>query len=97
MVLAQYPKIHIHEGLFPATAEPIRDEKFAFVHLDVDIYQSTLDGLEFFYPRLSPGGLLLSHDYQPGSTVAAAFDHYFADKKVAIVSLPPRYVMVVGN
>lgn len=97
MLLGKYPKIHIHQGLFPTTAEPVRDEKFAFVHLDVDIYQSTLDGLEFFYPRLSPGGLLLSHDYQPGSAVAEAFDRYFLGKNVAIVPLPPRYVMVVGN
>jgi O-methyltransferase len=96
-LLGGYPNVHIHQGLFPATAEPVRDERFAFVHLDVDIYRSTLDGLEFFYPRLTPGGVLVSHDYQPGSSVHAAFKDYFAGRGVAVLPLPPRYVVVVGR
>ncbi|WP_075590372.1 TylF/MycF/NovP-related O-methyltransferase [Labilibacter marinus] len=55
--------IEIREGIFPDTAQDLSDKTFAFVHLDADLYQSTLDGLEFFYPRLSPGGSILIHDY----------------------------------
>jgi hypothetical protein len=53
--------------------------RFCFVHLDVDVYQSTLDGLEFFFPRLQTGGVLLSHDYNSVSCpgVRRAFDEYF--------------------
>lgn len=64
-VLARMPhpeRIELRPGLFPATAEGLEEERFALVSLDVDLEQSTLDGLRFFLPRLVPGGFLLLHD-----------------------------------
>lgn len=61
--LGERPNIHFHEGYFPDTAEPLKEEKFAFVNLDADLHKPTLTGLEFFYPRLSPGGIIMVHDY----------------------------------
>lgn len=55
--------IFIHPGYFPDTAAPVRDEKFALVNLDADLYQPTLAALQFFYPRLSPGGVIFIHDH----------------------------------
>jgi hypothetical protein len=46
--LAKYEKVHIYPGVFPGTAGSIRDKQFAFVHIDIDIYQSTRDCLELF-------------------------------------------------
>jgi hypothetical protein len=37
--------------------------RFCFVHIDVDLYQPTRDSLEFFYPRMSPGGMIVCDDY----------------------------------
>jgi O-methyltransferase len=46
--LAGYSQIEYHKGYFPDTANSaITSRSFSFVHLDVDIYQSTLDGLNF--------------------------------------------------
>jgi O-methyltransferase len=39
------------------------DRKYAFVHLDGDQYQTTIDGLEFFYSKLLSGGCILLDDY----------------------------------
>lgn len=50
------------QGFFPKTTEGI-GEKFAFVYLDADLYQSTKDGLDFFYPRLVPNGIIVVDDY----------------------------------
>jgi O-methyltransferase len=72
--------VQYHAGFFPQSVagREAMFQRFAFVHLDVDLYQSTLDGLRFFWPRLSPGGILISHDYQsltcPG--VRAAFEEF---------------------
>ena len=55
--------VHIVVGEFPKTADPIKDKKFSFVHIDVDIYNSTKEALEFFSHRMSPGGIILVHDY----------------------------------
>jgi O-methyltransferase len=65
-VLARMPhpkKIVIRQGFFPDTAAGLEDERFAFVSLDPDLYQPTLEGLKFFYPRLNSGGYIFVHDF----------------------------------
>ena len=51
------------KGYFPETATGEADRKFAFVSLDMDLYQPIKSGIEFFYPRLSHGGYIMIHDY----------------------------------
>ena len=53
----------VREGYFPATTEGMEDIKYAFVSLDPDLYAPVLAGLEYFYPRLSDGGVIVVHDY----------------------------------
>jgi len=53
----------IRKGRFPETAAGLENESFAFVSLDADLYAPTLAGLDFFYPRLNAGGIILLHDY----------------------------------
>ena len=52
----------IRKGWFPDTAKGI-DDKFCFVSLDADLYQPLTSGLEFFYPRLVHGGVIMIHDF----------------------------------
>lgn len=64
-VLAKMPnrdKIILRVGRFPETAQGINDT-FAFVNLDMDLYEPTIEGLRFFYPKMSEGGVILIHDY----------------------------------
>ncbi len=56
-------RTRVRKGVFPASAEEDREVTFAFVLLDMDLYQSMLDGLFFFYPRLAPEAYLMLHDY----------------------------------
>ncbi len=68
------------------TATPVSGKRFSFVHLDVDIYESTLACLTFFYPRMTKGGCIISHDYPLGSDgVRRAFDEFFSDKPEIII------------
>lgn len=65
-VLARLPypeQAVIREGYFPGTADGLLDEQYALVSLDADLFAPILAGLEYFYPRLSPGGMILLHDY----------------------------------
>jgi|GEM_PF-1392706 len=57
----------LRKGLFPDSlmAEDY-SEKFAFVSLDVDLEESTYQGLKFFYPRVVEGGYIMIHDYNDG-------------------------------
>ena len=52
----------IRKGWFPETADGI-DDKFCFVSIDADLYQPTIAGLEFFYPRLVHSGVIMIHDF----------------------------------
>jgi len=79
----------LHKGWIPERFGDIADQRFAFVHIDVDLYQPTLDSVSFFYPRMSEGGVILCDDYGftscPGAT--QAIDEYLADKKEKMISL----------
>jgi O-methyltransferase len=55
--------LRFRAGYFPETSIGLEDEQFAFVHLDADLYAPTIEALRFFYPRLSPGGVIIIHDY----------------------------------
>jgi O-methyltransferase len=88
--LAAFSNVHIHQGIFPASAADVpADQQFKFVHLDLDLYRSTLDGLRFFYPRLVRKGIIISHDYgditAPG--VRQAFDEFLAGTDEPLVQL----------
>lgn len=52
-----------HKGFFPDTTAGLENCRFALVSLDADLYAPILAGLEYFYPRLNPGGMILLHDY----------------------------------
>jgi len=54
-------EIIIKKGFFPDSTKGI-DDQFVFVSIDVDLYQPTLDGLNYFYPRMVTGGYILVHD-----------------------------------
>lgn len=54
--LNKYKNVKFYKGLFPSTVDPIKNTKFSFVHIDVDLYESTVCSIEFFYPRMNKGG-----------------------------------------
>lgn len=59
-----YPQhVMVRQGFFPDTAVGLENVKYALVSLDADLFAPTLAGLRYFYPRLSPGGAILLHDY----------------------------------
>lgn len=59
-----YPEnVIIHKGYFPDTAKQLEEERFAFVNLDVDLYEPTYNGLKFFKDKMISGGVILVHDY----------------------------------
>ena len=55
-------KCIVRKGKFPDTT-PAEDYQYAFVSIDCDLYLPVLEGLRYFYPRLSTGGYIMLHDY----------------------------------
>ena len=75
-------KGHIVKGYFSDTLPQLRGEKFCFIHIDCDIYESFNDCLNELYENLTPGGVVVFDDYGttkwPGATKAV--DEFFASK-----------------
>lgn len=74
--------VEIYKNWIPNDFNKVEKNLFQFVHIDVDLYQPTFDSLNFFYPRLVKGGILICDDYNfsdfPGAKIA--WDEYFKDK-----------------
>jgi predicted O-methyltransferase YrrM len=76
------------KGFFPDKVihEHMEILSYSFVHIDVDLYQPTLDSLNFFWDRMVKDGIIVSDDYQWRNTpgVKTAFDEFFKDKDVVV-------------
>jgi O-methyltransferase len=61
--LQEFDFIEYHQGWIPEPFRALTDRQFCFVHIDVDLYQPTRESFEFFYPRLTPHGIMVFDDY----------------------------------
>lgn len=73
--------VEFFQGVFPQTVPAEADGVFSFVHVDVDIYQSVKDCVDYFWPRLVPGGIMVFDDYGFPTCLGArrAVDEYGID------------------
>lgn len=83
----------IIEGFIPETFTQLpAKSSFAVVFFDCDLYQPALDTFEYFWDKLTPGGIFLVHDYfaEPGGYegVKMATDEFFQDKNLKISKFP---------
>lgn len=90
-----FENVHFHKGLFPESTEGVEENEYCFCHFDVDLYEGTKACLEYFYPRMISGGIMISHDYGILAGVEQAFLEFFADKPEEIIDMPTTQCMVV--
>ena len=60
--------VEIRSGWFPETAFDLEDEKYAMVHIDTGLYAPTYSGIQYFFPRMSKGGVILVSGYTNGKS-----------------------------
>jgi O-methyltransferase len=86
----------IHKGLIPDTFSGLESAQIAFAHIDVDIYKSIMDCLQFIWPRLSFGGFVIFDDYGfpscPGAR--AAVDEFFLREACAPLCLSTGQALI---
>ncbi|WP_441232797.1 TylF/MycF/NovP-related O-methyltransferase [Bradyrhizobium sp. 1200_D9_N1_1] len=90
-------RVVMHPGWIPERFLDVAADRFAFVHIDVDLFQPTRESLSFFYQRMLPGGIILCDDYGFASCPGArtAMDQFFADKDEEIIHLPTGQGLVI--
>ncbi len=69
----------------------------AFCHLDLNASQPTQASLDYVYPRLLPGAMLVMDDYGWAGyeDQRAVIDRFFAAKKESVLCLPTGQALVV--
>jgi hypothetical protein len=67
------------------TVNPIPNEKIAFLHIDLDLYQGYKSALEIFFDQIQVGGVILFDEYDqilwPGAT--AAVNQFFKNRNIS--------------
>ena len=86
----EFPEALICEGWIPEVFGKLPDTAWAFVHLDLTLYEATLGALRYFYPRLSAGGVLVCDGsvFCPGAQKAV--DEFAAAQNAGYVVLGHR-------
>lgn len=105
--VGSYPNVHFVKGIFPESVAKhpelgMEGQKFKFVNLDVDLYESTLQSLAWFWPRMVSGGWVVTHNYNltygkwgntPG--VEKAYKEYLKDDACRIVEIAETQALVI--
>jgi O-methyltransferase len=96
-LLGPYPFVEMHVGFIPDTFAGLELGRIAWAHVDLDLYESIRDAIDYLYPRLAPGAFLIFDDYGFPSCPGArrAVDEAFADKPEVPLCLPTAPCLVV--
>jgi len=95
-LLGQHEKIILVKGYFPESATPeMKGATFSFVHLDVDTETSTMKSLEFLYPRMATGGIILVDDYLDIKGVRIAVDTFMEGKRIPVIRGTGAHAMII--
>ena len=95
-LLGKYDNVHVIKGEFPKSGKSISDKRFCFVHLDVDLYNSTINSLRFFFPKMIPGGIILIHDYHSDG-IQKAFKEFKNENDVQLIELTGSQAIIIKN
>lgn len=98
--LGEFTNIRFHPGTIPTTLSEVAERAFAFIHVDLDLYRSTLAALQFFYPRMVKGAVLISDDYgfsRYKDAAKKAVDEFFMDKPEPVIVLKTGQCVVIKH
>lgn len=95
--LAEFNNVTLYKGWIPGRFNEVDGQSFRLVHIDVDLYQPTKDSIEFFYPRMSVGGVMIFDDYGMTSCPGAykAIEEYMRHRKEHVLHLPTAQGVVI--
>jgi hypothetical protein len=84
-------RLHLVPGRVPQTLAPFANRRWRFAHLDMDLYEPTKRALEWLWPRLVPGAIVLFHDYDALPSIKVAVDEFSKPKGLVASPLSDRF------
>lgn len=101
ILFKKFKNMHLIKGWIPKVFELLdENNKYKFVHLDVDLYQPTIDSLDYIYDKVVKGGIIITDDYQsplfPGNQ--KAWEKYFKSKNIhSWLGLPSGQAVIIKD
>ena len=69
-----FERLYLNKGWIPDVFNSQEIRNYSFVHIDVDLYEPTLESHKYFFEKLSKGGVIVCDDYGynnfPGAKLA---------------------------
>ena len=83
-------KIRLVKGLIPESFRRYSGEMVSILNIDVDLYEPTLSALNFFWPLMSSGGIIMLDEFDsvndirkwPGAKMA--IDEFICENRIAL-------------
>lgn len=97
--LAEFSGVSFHRGWIPPVLSALPEARWSFVHVDVDLYEPTRACLEYFYPRMTAGGIMLCDDYGTPAFPGArrAWREFCEGAKLGYVALPTGQAVLIRS
>ena len=96
---APWANVHVVAGTVPDVLADTAPDRVAFLHLDMNCAGAEIAALEFFYNRISEGGVILLDDYGR-SEFEPMFDAYqawFGARNLRILELPTGQGLIIKH
>lgn len=95
-VLSDFPNVNILKGWIPDVFSKVSKQKYSFVHLDVDLAEPTIKSLEFFWPQMLSGGIILCDDYGSKMWLGTKIqtDNFVVDNKISYLRLSTGQILL---
>jgi hypothetical protein len=86
----RYPNVRVVRGAVPGTLASVTAEKVAYLSIDMNCVMPEIAAAEHFWPRMSPGAVLLLDDYgwSGHEEQRKAFDAFAAARGLVVLALP---------
>ena len=87
---SEFNRVHLVRGTVPGTLTEPDISKVCYLHLDMNCTEPEIAAAEFFWDKLSSGGIVLLDDYAYEGYLPQkrAHDKFASEKDVPILALP---------
>jgi hypothetical protein len=94
---ASFPHAHLVRGKVPDTLPTVPIDAVSYLSIDMNIAYPERLAIEYFWPKLSPGAVVVLDDYggHAHDEQRATMDEFAASKKLKVLNLPTGQGMIV--
>jgi len=96
----KYSKVKVIKGIIPKILKKIFLNKVSFLHLDMNNAYAEIKAIEFFFNKISKGGLILLDDYCHGEifrNLKNSWDKYAKLNNLNIKNLPTGQGLIIKS